>query len=48
MGVKLCVVKKMLGFFRKPLTVMVCICLKPCPAWYAMPAATKHHHLGVS
>ena len=46
MGVKLCVVKKMLGFFRKPLTVMVVSVLSLAPL--GMPAATKHHHLGVS
>jgi len=35
MGVKLCVVKKMLGFFRKPLTVMVVSVLSLAP--FGMP-----------
>jgi hypothetical protein len=48
MGLKLCVAKKMLGFCKKTFHCNGSVFLLPCPACYAMIAATKHHHLGVS
>ena len=48
MGVKLCVAQKMLGFLQKTFHCNGSVCLLPLPACYAMLAATKHHHLGVS
>ena len=40
--------EKNVGFLQKTFHCNGSVCLLPCPACYAMLAATKHHHLGVS